>query len=157
LGEEENPISIDLDNGNLSNPAEDFWARTDEQGHFTLYSKDEHFAVAALHPSGIAVATGKELENGRSLKLEPWSRIKLKGNAEVRLTTSRTAYGKDAIQLDFFSGARAAEFKFPPGRVSVQRFVKDRLFDTREIEVAPGETIGVDAQPHTAKSARPDK
>ena len=148
---------IDLDNGKLSNPAEEFWASTDAQGHFTLYSKDEHFAVVALHPSGIAVATGKELEYGRPLRLEPWARIKLKGYAEVGLTASRPAYGKDAIQLEFSSRARAAESKFPPGRVSVQRFLKNRLFDTQEIEVAPGETIDVDVRPPTANSARPDK
>jgi len=152
------PCSIYLDNGNLRDPAEGFWAKTNEQGRFTLYSKDEHFAVAALHPSGIAVATGKELENGRSLKLEPWARINLKGNAGVVLEASRTADGEDAIRLDFkISPGTRRGIQIPPGRLSVERLLKDRVFDTREIEVAPGETIDVEVPLPTAKSASPDK
>jgi hypothetical protein len=150
------PYGIDLDNGNLSNPGEEFWAKTDEQGRFTLYSKDEHFAAIALHPSGIAIATGKQLQYRRPLKLEPWARINLKGYADVGLVASRTADGKDAIPVDFYLGRRGG-IRVPPGRVSLQRMLKDRLFDTREIEVAPGETIDVDVPPPTAQSTRSDK
>jgi hypothetical protein len=154
------PYSIVLDKGNLSSPAEEFWAATDKQGHFTVFSKDEHFAVVALHPLGIAIATGKQLEYGRPLKLERWARINLKGYAEAQLTASRTTYGKDAIPLDFYLG-KGHGIRVPPGSVSLQRFVIDRLknqlFDAQEIEVAPGETVDVDVQPPTAKSARPDK
>jgi hypothetical protein len=147
--------AILLDKGNLSNPGEEFWAKTDEQGRFTLYSKAEHFAVVALHPSGVVIAAGQQLESGRPLKLEPWARIKLKGYADVSVIASRTVEGKDAIQLDFYGG-RGGGIQIPPGRVSLERLLENRLFDTRELKVAPGETIDVDVQP-PAKNTHPDK
>ncbi|HEV3302989.1 MAG TPA: M56 family metallopeptidase [Planctomycetaceae bacterium] len=148
------PCCIYLDNGNLRDPADEVWAKTDEQGHFTLFSKDDHFAVAALHPSGFAVATGKELENGRALTLQPWARINLKAYAEVGLAASQSADGKDAIHMDFqvFSGTRRG-IQIPPGRVSLQRFLKHQFFDSRTIEVAPAETKEVDVQPPPPKPA----
>ncbi len=151
----QSPCAIDLDNGSLSNPAEEFWAQTDAQGHFALFSKDEHSAVVALHPSGMAIATGEELRYKHPLKLEPWARINLKGYAEAQLTASRTAPGKDAIPLEFYFG-RHRETRVPPGRVSLQRFLNDRLFDTRNLDVAPGATIDVDVHPpHSQERARP--
>jgi beta-lactamase regulating signal transducer with metallopeptidase domain len=147
------PYSILLTKGNLDNPGEEFWAKTDEQGHFTLYSKDEHFALVALHPSGIAIATGKELEHGRSPKLEPWAQINLKGYAETSLIASRTAAGKDTVDIDFYLG-RGRGIRVPPGRVSLQRLRNNRLFDSQEMEVVPGETIDVDVPPPTAQNAR---
>src|SRR6202044_1179457 len=101
-------------------------AKTDEQGHFTLNSKDEHFALVALHPSGIAIATGRELEHGRLLKLEPWAQINLKGYADTSLIASRTTAGKDTVDIDFYLG-RGRGIRVPPGHVSLQRLSNNRL------------------------------
>ena len=138
---------IYLERGTLRDRLDEAWTAADSQGRFVLYPKDDKFAVAALHPLGIAAATSDELQAARPLTLTPWARIDLTGDGSVGLGASRTATGKQAVHLDFelFPNSRQG-ILVPPGRVSVHRFLGDKLFDSRKIDVAPGQTTTVEVE-----------
>jgi beta-lactamase regulating signal transducer with metallopeptidase domain len=148
---------IYLERGTLRDRLDEAWTTADSQGRFVLYPKDDKFAVAALHPLGIAAATSDELQAARPLTLTPWARIDLTGDGSVGLGASRTAKGKQAVHLDFQSFPNSRQgILVPSGRVSVDRFLGDKLFDSRKIDVAPGQTTTVEVEspkPVTEKGA----
>jgi beta-lactamase regulating signal transducer with metallopeptidase domain len=138
---------------------DEVWTKTDDQGRYRFFPKDDKLAVAALHPTGFGLATSQQIEKGQPITLAPWAAVELKGNAETGLSATRTGEGKDPVPLSFQAFSHTGQtVLMPPGRIWIQRLIDNKINGDTLVVVGPGETKAATIEPPTpAERAKEDK
>ncbi|HET6324403.1 MAG TPA: M56 family metallopeptidase [Planctomycetaceae bacterium] len=150
---------IYINQTDLRDLLDEVWIKTDNQGRFHFYPKDDDFAVAALHPTGFGLATAAQLEKRQPVTLAPWGQLELKGNSETGLSATRTGEGKNAVRINLQAFSHTGHtVPMPAGRIWIQRLTNDKKTGDTLVVVGPGETKAVAIEPPAPPAqAKPDK